>query len=93
MSEPSVLRQGQPGQGCAAIPAHVLDVPWYLLLQLVQGEKMILLCQAVCKGEWTDPTDGLSSFPAAKLPTWDRNVPAWPRGRGCPLQLSAMGTM
>lgn len=56
MSEPSVLRQGQLSQGRAA---HVVDVPRYLLLQFVQGEKMLLLCQAVCKGEWTDPTDSL----------------------------------
>lgn len=93
MSEPSVLHQGQLGQGRAAIPAHVVDVPRYLLLQLVRGKKMLLLCQAVCKGEWTDPTDSLSSLSAARLPTWDRNVPAWPRGRGCLLQLSAIWTM
>lgn len=43
---------------------------------------MLLLCQAVCKGEWTDPTDSLSSLPAATLTTWDRNCPCLAQGKG-----------
>lgn len=100
MSEPGVPRRGQLSRGSAAIPAHVVDVPRCSLLRLAQREKPLLLCQAAGKGNGQTPRTASQpcllpdTLPALKrlLPTRDGHIPAWPRGRGCPLQLPAMGT-
>lgn len=84
MSEPSVLRQGQLGQGRAAIPAHVVDAPWYLLLQLVQGEKMLLLCQAVRKGGMDTSHRQLLILACCQTAHLGQECPCLAQGKGLP---------
>ena len=95
MSEPHVPCRGQLGWGRAAIPAHVVDAPRCSLLRLAQGGKTLLLCQAMDRPHGHPRICLLpDTLPALKrlLPARDGHVPARPRGRGCPLQLPAMGS-